>query len=145
MKILLKRFIRFPFIMQLIWLLCVLGLCSNLWLIMRDLVSDSVLLRLHMGFAILYAGQVAFMLLHEKFVCLLTLVQGIIALLTTVDFIFVPLLQVAGHLYYWICSPSVEALKVYQYVFVSAAFTLQMASAAYVWVYLKGQGNKASN
>jgi hypothetical protein len=45
-------------------------------------------------------------------------------------------LQALGHLYYWAFTPSVETLKIYQYVFVSAAFTLQMAGAAYLWGYL---------
>lgn len=132
----------FPLFVQLIWLLCVLGLCINLWLIGRDLRTDPVLLRLHLGYLILYAGQVGFILVKEKYVCLLTLLQGIIALLTTVDFIFTPLLQVIGHTYYWVCSPSVETLKVYQYVFVSLAFTLQMASAAYLWGYFRLCTNK---
>ncbi len=90
-----------------------------------------------MGFFILYVGQVAFIWVQEKYVCLLTLLQGVMALLTTADFIFVPLLQVAGRMYYWLCNPTVEAMKVYQYVFMSAAFTLQLASAAYLWGYLR--------
>lgn len=137
MQKLLIRFMRFPVFVQLIWLLCVLGALINLWLMGRDLFTDPVLLRLHLGYFILYVGQVVFILLQEKYVSLLTLLQGIIALLTTVDFIFTPLLQVIGHTYYWICSPSVESLKIYQYVFVSAGFTLQMAGAAYLWGYLR--------
>ena len=142
-KTLLKRFLHFPFFIQLIWLLCVLGTLTNICLVGRDLTTDPVLLRLHIGYFILYAGQVVFLLLKEKFVCLLTFLQGIIALLTTVDFIFVPILQVLGRLYYWAFSPSVEALKVYQYIFVSVAFTLQMASAAYIWVYLRATQHKS--
>ena len=134
---LIHRFIRFPFFVQLIWAFCVLGMLINLWLIGRDLLTDAVLFRLHLGYLILYVGQVAFILLKEKYVCALTILQGIIALLTTVDFIFTPLLQALGHLGYWIFSPTVESLKVYQYVFVSLAFTLQMASAAYLWGYFR--------
>lgn len=137
MRLLIKRFVRFPVFVQLIWSLCVLGVLINLWLIGKDFLGDPVLFRLHLGYLILYAGQVAFILLQEKYVCLLTLLQGIIALFTTVDFIFTPLLQAIGHTYYWLFSPSVESLKVYQYVFVSLAFTLQMASAAYLWGYLR--------
>ena len=139
MKILVTKWLRFPFFIQLVWLLCVLGTLTNLWLVGRDLLSDGVLLRLHAGFLILYAAQVVFILVQEKYVCLLTFLQGIMALLTTADFTFAPLLQVVGHAYYWFCSPSVETLKVYQYVFVCAAFTLQMASAIYLWGYLVGK------
>lgn len=136
MKILLRRFFRFPGFVQLIWLLCVLGALINMCLMAKDLFRDPVLFRLHLGYFILYAGQVIFILLQEKYVALLTFLQGIMALLTTVDFIFTPFLQSVGHLYYWAFSPSIESLKVYEYVFVSAAFTLQMASAAYLWNYL---------
>ncbi len=137
MRLLIKRFVNFPVFVQLIWALCVLGVLINLWLIGKDLLVDPVLFRLHLGYLILYAGQVVFILLQEKYVCLLTFLQGLIALFTTVDFIFTPLLQVIGHTYYWLFSPSIETLKVYQYVFVSLAFTLQMASAAYLWGYLR--------
>ena len=132
-----QRFIRFPFFIQLIWLFCVIGMLINVWLIGRDLLTDSVLFRLHLGYFILYVGQICFILVQEKYVSLLTILQGVIALLTTVDFIFTPLLQAVGHTYYWVFSPSVESLKVYQYVFVSLAFTLQMASAAYLWGYFR--------
>jgi len=132
-----RRFAYFPLFIQLITLFCVLGVFINAWLIWRDLLTDPVLFRLHLGYFILYVGQFVFILLEEKYVCALTILQGIIALLTTVDFIFTPLLQLLGHTYYWLFSPSVEALKVYQYVFVSLAFTLQMASAAYLWGYFR--------
>lgn len=137
MKTLASRFINFPFFVQLIWLFCVLGTLLNLWTMGRDLLTGGVLWRLHLGYLILYAGQVAFIFLEEKQVCLLTFLQGLVALFTTVDFIFSPLLQVIGHAYYWLFSPSVEALKVYQYVFVSVAFTLQMASGAYLFFYFR--------
>ena len=137
MKILFKRFLHFPFFVKLIWLFCVLGTVINVWLIGQDLAVDPILFRLHLGYLILYIGQVVFILLKEKYVCLLTILQGLIALLTTVDFIFTPLLQAIGHTYYWMFPMSVESLKVYQYVFVSCAFTLQMASAAYLWGYLR--------
>lgn len=137
MRKLIKNFIAFPVFMQLVWLLCVVGMCTNLILLVRDMMDGGLLLRLHLGYFILYAGQVAFILAREKWVALLTILQGVIALLTTVDFIFVPILQVLGRTYYWIFQPTVEQLNVYQYVFVSIAFTLQMASAAYLWGYLR--------
>ncbi|MBR2082047.1 MAG: hypothetical protein IJ876_03430 [Elusimicrobiaceae bacterium] len=132
---LINRFWKFPFFIQLIFLLCVLGALINVVLLTRDVLNSAVLWRLHLGFLILYVGQAAFILTQEKYVSLLTLLQGIMALLTTADFIFVPLLQVFGRMYYWLFSPSVESMKIYQYVFMSAAFTLQMASAAYLWGY----------
>ena len=142
---LLNRFLRFPFFIQAICLLCVLGALLNGFLILRDLLNGAVLLRLHIGFFILYVAQVGFILTGEKFVALLTLLQGVMALFTTADFIFVPLLQIAGHLYYWLCAPSLEAMKEYQYLFMSLGCTLQLASAAYLWGYFKGKGGKKVN
>ena len=142
---LVSRFLHFPLFVQLIWAFCVLGTLINLWLITRDLLTDPVLFRLHLGYLILYVGQVVFILLEEKYMCALTVLQGIIALLTTVDFIFTPLLQAIGHTYYWLFSPSIESLKVYQYVFVSLGFTLQMASAAYLFLYLRAKVYQETN
>ncbi len=139
---LINRFVRFPLFVQLIWAFCVLGMLINLWLIVRDLLTDPVLFRLHLGYLILYVGQVVFILLEEKYVSALTVLQGVVALLTTVDFIFTPLLQLVGHTYYWLFSPSIESLKVYQYVFVSLGFTLQMAGAAYLWGYFRLKTSK---
>ena len=136
MKIL-NRFWTFPFFVQLIFLLCILGALVNVVLLVRDVMQGGLLLRLHIGYFILYVAQAFFILAREKYVALLTLLQGIIALLTTADFIFVPLLQIVGKLYYWLFHPTVEQLKVYQYVFMSSAFTLQLASAAYLWGYLR--------
>ena len=132
-----SRFWKFPFFVQLIFLLCVLGALINVVLLTRDVLHGAVLWRLHFGFLVLYVGQAAFILAREKYVCLLTLLQGVMALLTTADFIFVPLLQVVGRTYYWLFNPSITAMKVYQYVFMSAAFTLQLASAMYLWAYLR--------
>lgn len=137
MKKFLSRFGQFPFFVQLIVLLCMLGACINILLLGHDALYGAILWRLHLGFFILYVAQAVLILAGEKWACLLTLMQGILALLTTADFIFVPLLQVAGRMYYWLFDPSIEAMQVYQYVFVSAAFTLQLASAGYLWGYLR--------
>lgn len=142
MKKLLKRFAKFPFFVQLVWLLCVLGMFSSLVLLVRDVRDGGMLFRLHLGYFMLYAAQVGFILVREKYVALLTLLQGILALLTTADFIFVPLLQLLGRMYYWLCKPSVEAMKVYQYVFVSLGFTLQLAAAAYLGAYFYKKPDK---
>ncbi|MBP5616526.1 MAG: hypothetical protein J6X06_01845 [Elusimicrobiaceae bacterium] len=124
--------------MQLLVVLCTVGAATNLVLLLRDVFfQQPILWRLHVGFLMLYVAQVLFVLIPEKYVCLLTVLQGIVALMTTADFIFTPLLQIAGLLYHGFFSPTLEQLKVYQYVFMSAAFTLQMASAAYLWGYLK--------
>ena len=100
--------------------------------------SGSVLWQLHAGFLLLYAGQVFFILTQEKYVAVLTLLQGLAALATTADFMFVPLLQIAG-LFYWFSNPPVDTQSVYKYIFVSAAFTLQLASAGYLWFYFREQ------
>lgn len=130
-----RLFFKFPFFVQLIVMLCVLGALINVWLLVRDALHNAILWRLHLGFLILYVAQIVFIFLREKWVSFLTLLQGLMALLTTADFTFVPLLQVAGRTYYWLCTPSISDLKVYEYVFTSAAFTLQLASAAYLWGY----------
>lgn len=140
MSTLVNRFVKFPFFVQLLVLLCLLGALVNVVLLGRDVLNGAVLWRLHVGFLMLYVAQAGLILAQEKYVCLLTLLQGVMALLTTADFIFVPLLQVAGRLYYWVCNPSLEAMKVYQYVFMSAAFTLQLASAGYLWGYFYKRG-----
>ncbi len=137
---LIKNFIKFPFFVQLVWLLCVLGAITNAVLLVRDVMGEGLLFRLHLAYFVLYVAQVFFMLAREKWVALLVLLQGMIALLTTVDFIFLPILQIVGKLYYWAFQPTVEQLKVYQYVFVSVAFTLQMATAAYLWGYFYKKG-----
>ena len=142
MNKLLKHFAKFPFFVQLVWLLCVLGMFSSLVLLVRDVRDGGVLFRLHLGYFMLYAAQVGFILVREKYVALLTLLQGILALLTTADFIFVPLLQLLGRMYYWLFKPSVEAMKVYQYVFVSLGFTLQLAAAAYLGAYFYKKPDK---
>ena len=136
MKILI-RFWKFPFFIQLIFLLCVLGALVNVVLLTRDIADSAVLWRLHFGFLVLYVAQAVFILMREKWVCFLTILQGGMALVLTADFIFVPLLQIFGRMYYWLFHPTIETMTIYQYVFISVAFTLQMASAAYLWGYFK--------
>ncbi len=109
---------------------CVIGLLCNLVLVGRDIAHDGILLRLHLGFLILYAGQVVFIWLQERLVWMLAVLQGIMALLTNADFTFMPLLRVLGGLVFaFNTDPSIEFTKVYQYVIISLAFTLQMLSA----------------
>ena len=137
MQTLIKRFVGLNIWVKIIFFFCLFGSFVNLFLVLRDISSDGVLLRLHAGFLVLYASQAAFMLLHERYVCVLVALQGLLALLTNADFTFVPLLRVLGQFYYiFSATPSVEAMTVYKYVFVSAAFTLQMLSAYILFAML---------
>ena len=115
--------------LKLIVFLCLLGCISNGVLIVRDLSSSGVLLRLHGGFFVLYAAQVAFIFLHERMVWVIAALQGILALLTNADFTFVPLTRIVGRIVYILTDPTVESMKVYKYVLISVSFTLQMLSA----------------
>ncbi len=115
---------------QLILVFCLLGTFSNLVLLCRDISSGGVLLRLHLGFFILYAGQIAFILLHEKFVWLLVVLQGLLALFTSADFTFMPLLRGLGNVFFFVVKePTLELLQAYKYSLISLAFTLQMLCA----------------
>lgn len=135
---LLNQWWHTPFFIRLVGFLCLLGTVNNVLLLGKDMGSGSVLWQLHAGFLLLYAGQVFFILTQEKYVAVLTLLQGLAALATTADFMFVPLLQIAG-LFYWFSNPPVDTQSVYKYIFVSAAFTLQLASAGYLWFYFREQ------
>ncbi len=127
---LLKRYFSLNIWVKIIFFFCLFGALINLFLVFRDLSSNGILLRLHGGFLVLYASQVIFILLNERYVAVLAALQGMLALLTNADFTFVPLLRIVGQFYYLVDpAPSVETLKVYKYVFISAAFTLQMLSA----------------
>lgn len=141
-----KRYTEFSFFTQLVLVLCALGALVDCLLITQDLSSNGLLLRLHLGFLVLYIFQIMFIFWHEKYVCVLTVLQGILALLTNADFIFVPLLRVFGSLYYATGTPSVEGLKVYKYIFVSLAFTLQLFTAYVLFAQLSflQQKNNAS-
>jgi len=133
---LLKQFWKSPLFIRLVACLCVLGAVVDLGLLIRDFLTDTILWRLHAGFLVLYIGQIFFILMRERHVAVLTLLQGILALRTAADFIFTPPLQLIGLLY--LCTgPSLEYKNTYEYVFISAAFTLQMASAAYLWIYFR--------
>ena len=129
MKVL-KHFLDLNIWVKAIFFFCVIGLLSNIVLVSRDIAHDGVLLRLHIGFLILYAGQVVFILLHERQVWALAALQGIMALSTNADFTFISLVRTLGNFVY-ACIPgaSLEHLKVFQYVVISLSFTLQMLGA----------------
>ena len=127
---LINRFLSLNIWVKIIFVFCLFGSCVSTLLVGRDIVSGGILLRLHMGFWLLYVSQVVFILLKERYVWILAALQGVLALLTNADFTFVPLLRVLGGVYVAVGPEiSVEGLTVYKYVFTSAAFTLQMLSA----------------
>lgn len=127
---LLRRYLQLNVWVQAVWWLCLIGALANTILVMRDIFNDGILLRLHLGFLILYAGQVVFILLHERYVWTLAALQGVMALLTSADFTCMPLVRFAGNIVYALWpEPSLEYMKVYRYILISLAFTLQMLSA----------------
>lgn len=129
MNAVVKRFFGLNVWVKVIFFFCLLGMFANIILVCRDFSSGGVLLRLHAGFLVLYAAQVAFILAHERYVCVLAVLQGALALLSSADFTFAPLARIVGRMYFLFGTPSVESMKVYKYVFVSLCFTLQMLSA----------------
>ncbi len=130
MEKILKRFGQLNVWVKIIFFFSLFGALVNLILLLQDLFSGGILLRLHIGFFVLYASQVVFILLRERYVFVLMGMQGLLALLTNADFTFVPLLRMLGHLYYLLAPlPSVEEMTVYRYVFTSLAFTMQMLGA----------------
>ncbi|WP_428073968.1 hypothetical protein [Candidatus Avelusimicrobium luingense] len=127
---LLQRFWDLNIWVKIVFFFCLIGLLSNTILVWRDISHSGILLRLHVGFLVLYAGQVAFILLGERQVWALAVLQGVMALLTNADFTLFPLVRFLGNVVYSLWpDPSLQFLKVYQYVSISLAFTLQMFSA----------------
>lgn len=122
-----RRFLVLPFLLKIIWIFCLLGALLNMVFVGRDLQGNGILLRLHVGFFILYAGQLVFILLKERMVWILSLLQALLAFLSNLDFTFVPVGRIVGYLVYgFYGSFSVEAMEVYKYVFVSFCLTLEL-------------------
>lgn len=115
---------------KLIFLFCLLGMFSNAYLVYRDISQGGFLLRLHVGFLLLYSAQVLFILLEERMVWVLTVLQGFLALFVNADFTFMPLTRLLGRIAYAF-GPSfaMDNMREYRYVVVALAFTLQMLSA----------------
>ena len=130
MEKLINRFLELNPWVKVVFCLCLLGGLDNAGLLSKDWARDGILFRLHLSFFLLYMGQVVFILCKERFVWVLAALQGVLALLTTADFTFIPLMRLLGKIVYacW-PEPSLEYMKVYQYVLISLAFTLQMLSA----------------
>lgn len=134
----LNHFLEFPFFIQIIWFLCLLGTLLNMMLLWRDATTGGVLWHLHGCFLLLYISQVVCIWVKEPLTAVLTAMQGFIALLSTSDFIFYPILKALGICWAGLFDPSVQTLKAYEYVFVSMAFTLQMMAAFYLFTSLRG-------
>lgn len=130
MQKLITRFLNLNVWVQIVFCLCLVGALTNTVLVVRDIFSDGILLRLHLGFLILYAGQVVFILLEERQVWALAVLQGVMALLTNADFTCMPLVRFVSNIIYTLWpEPSLEYMKVYRYLMTSSAFTLQLLSA----------------
>ena len=122
-----RAFAELNYWLKIIWIFCCAGAFINLLLICRDLANGGILLRLHIGFFILYIGQVVFILLKERMVFVLSLLQALLAFVSNLDFTFVPVVRVAGHLIYSVSGGlSLEALDVYKYVLVSFCLTAEL-------------------
>ena len=135
-----KRFCQLHFLLKIIWIFCLLGAIMNIFLVAHDLTHSKVLLHLHLGFLVLYVGQVVFILMNERMVFLLSLLQALVALGTNLDFTFVPALRIVGQIIYEICGGfTVDQTEVYKYVFVSLCFTLEMLKTAYLWALFPAQ------
>ncbi len=129
-----KRFLSLHWIVKIIWVFCALGMLLNTVFLVRDMDLHGVLLRLHLGFFILYAGQTVIILWQERMVAVISLLQAVMALLTNLDFTFIPFLRIFGDILYGVCGGfSLEGMEVYKYVFVSLAFTLELLKTWYLW------------
>ncbi len=122
-----QRFEGLNIWLKIIWTLCLCGFIFNTISLCKDLHTGGILFRLHLGFWILYGGQVVFILWGERLVFLLSLLQGVLALFSNLDLTFVPLVRIVGWFVYALHGTfAVEELEVYKYIFVSVCFTLEM-------------------
>ena len=138
-----RRFLALNNWVKVIWLFCLLGAFINLFFVWKDMHSGGMLIRLHAGFLMLYVGQVIFILSGERLVALLSLLQAIMAFLMNLDFTFVPVLRLVGELVYQLCDGfSLQGMEVYKYVFVSAAFTLELLKTYFLWSLLEPISNE---
>lgn len=140
-----QKWWRIPFILKVIWIFCALGTFLNTVLICRDLRDGGVLLSLHIGFLILYAGQTVFILLKERMVFVLSLLQAAVAFITNLDFTFVPVAKIIGEsIYTFSGGLTAEQMEVYKYVFVSFCFTLELLKTWFLFALLPPSKKKKS-
>ncbi len=132
-----KHFMGLDVRLKMVWLLCLFGLFLNTLFLLRDMQYGGLLLRLHAGFWVLYAGQIVFILMHERMVCVLSLLQAVLAFLTNADFTFVPVLRFIGYTLHRLTGGfTIDEMEVYKYVFMSAALTLELLKTAWLWLLL---------
>ncbi len=132
-----RRFASLDFWIKVIWIFCLLGALLNLAAVCRDIQQGGLLLRLHIGFFILYAGQAVFILVKERLVFVLSLLQAVLALVTNADFTFVPVVRMLGRAVYMAYGEfTVEQMEVYKYVFMSACLTLELLKTWFLFALI---------
>ncbi len=130
MKLFWKRYLNLNIWVKIVFWFCLWGGFCNTIAVVKDITEGGLLLRLHLGFCILYISQVVFIMLQERLVWVLAVLQGLLALLTNADFTFMPFVRVVTNsVSLLLPDPSLESVKVYRYLLVSLSFTLQMLSA----------------
>lgn len=137
-----KRFVALPIWLKMIWILCLCGLIVNVIALTHDVRSGAILMRLHLGFFVLYAGQLVFILLGERLVWLLSLLQAVLALMTNLDFTFVPVVRVVGAFIYALHGTfTIEEIEIYKYVFVSACFSLEILKTVFLFLLIPSKSH----
>lgn len=137
-----NSFLKLDIWLKVIVILCGMGAIVNGVLLWKDMVSGGVLLRLHLGFFILYVGQFVFILWQERMVFILSLLQAVLALWSNADFTFSPILRILGRFYSMSHVMSVPEISVYKYVFISLAFTLELFKTYLLFVLLPSGAKK---
>lgn len=136
-KTLWTRFYSWSIYLKIIWIFCLIGTFCNALALGRDITQNAILMRLHLGFFVLYAGQVVFIVWGEKSVFWLSLLQALLALVSNLDFTFVPVVRLIGGGVYQIWGPfSVADLEVYKYVFTSVCFTLELLKTVLLFILI---------
>ena len=139
-----QHFIRLNFWIKMIWIFCLLGAFCNTVAICRDLQGNGILLRLHVGFLVMYVGQVVCILMHERMVFLISLMQAGFALATNLDFTFVPVVRMLGGFFYAVHGElTVDELPVYKYIFVSLCFTLELLKSYFLFFLIPPHTNSS--
>ena len=134
MTVLWRRFCSLHLLVRIIWFFCAWGLVANAIAVGHDLTHHGILFRLHVGFLLLYCGQVISILVKERLVWVLSLLQLVLAFMTNLDFTFVPPLRWVGGAIYAVWGPfSLDAMDVYKYVFVSVCFSLEGLKTFLLW------------
>lgn len=140
-----RRFVSLDFKLKLVLVFCLYGMLLNTAFLCRDMQQGGLLLRLHIGFWVLYAGQVVFLLLKERMVFVLSLLQAVLAFLTNADFSFVPVVRLAGYVVFLVKGEfTIEEMDVYKYVFISACLTLELLKTYWMFALLPPPKKKKS-